>query len=375
MNVLLVVWDGGGNVPPFVGVGRELVNRGHRVLCVGPERLRPSFEPIGVTFTPIMHGAPFDPLEPMSLGESQRAQGEVFLGPGYGLDVEAAVAAELPDVTLIDCFLVSAQASAERLGLRFAVLCHVLPGWFVPFWDGVLLPTTKAVRVRAGVSAVESLTEVWARAARVLVTSVGVLDVEQPRLRELGNVRYVGPVAPAVDGALAAPTASHPLVLVSFSTTALGQGEPLRAVIVALAGLPVRAVVTAGPSLDVASLPTAANVDVRAWIPHGSVMPLAPLVVTHGGLGTVSTALAHGVPLLCMPLGRDQGFVSDRVAALGAGLKVAADSEPAELRRGIMSVLTDGQFRAAARRVAEVLEEAGDGAVNVAHELEGLAGR
>lgn len=170
-------------------------------------------------------------------------------------------------------------------------------------------------------------------------------------------------------------TASHPLVLVSFSTTALGQGEPLRAVIVALAGLPVRAVVTAGPSLDVASLSTAANVDVRAWIPHGSVMPLASLVVTHGGLGTVSTALAHGVPLLCMPLGRDQGFVSDRVAALGAGLKVAADSEPAELRRGIMSVLADGLFRVAARRVAEVVEEAGDGAVNVAHELEGLAGR
>jgi len=28
-EILFVTWDGGGNVPPAVGIARELVRRGH----------------------------------------------------------------------------------------------------------------------------------------------------------------------------------------------------------------------------------------------------------------------------------------------------------------------------------------------------------
>ena len=55
------------------------------------------------------------------------------------------------------------------------------------------------------------------------------------------------------------------------------------------------------------------------FVPHGEVLPHASLVVTHAGMGTVMSALSHGVPLLCLPLGRDQFFNAAMVERLGAG--------------------------------------------------------
>jgi UDP:flavonoid glycosyltransferase YjiC (YdhE family) len=40
--------------------------------------------------------------------------------------------------------------------------------------------------------------------------------------------------------------------------------------------------------------------------PHDAVMKEVSIVVTHGGHGTASRALWHGLPLLVIPMGRDQ---------------------------------------------------------------------
>lgn len=53
MNILLVTWDSGGNVPPFLSLGSELRLRGHSVSCLGPESLRQSFMHIGARFIPL----------------------------------------------------------------------------------------------------------------------------------------------------------------------------------------------------------------------------------------------------------------------------------------------------------------------------------
>src|SRR5262249_17590959 len=67
---------------------------------------------------------------------------------------------------------------------------------------------------------------------------------------------------------------------------------------------------------------TPPNVVAVASAPHGAVLPLARAVVAHGGHGTVMKALAHGLPLLCIPLGRDQPDNAVRVLESGAGLRL-----------------------------------------------------
>jgi UDP:flavonoid glycosyltransferase YjiC (YdhE family) len=96
------------------------------------------------------------------------------------------------------------------------------------------------------------------------------------------------------------------------------------------------------------------------------------VAVTHGGHGTVMRALANGVPLLCMPLRRDQADNAVRVAARGAGLTLAAAAPAEEIRAALARLLDEDAFRDAARRLgAAVAAEASSPAV--VDELEALA--
>jgi len=62
------------------------------------------------------------------------------------------------------------------------------------------------------------------------------------------------------------------------------------------------------------------------WLPHGAILPHAAAVVTHGGHSTIMAALADGVPLVRMPMGRDQNANAERIAALGAGRAISSDA-------------------------------------------------
>jgi UDP:flavonoid glycosyltransferase YjiC (YdhE family) len=96
------------------------------------------------------------------------------------------------------------------------------------------------------------------------------------------------------------------------------------------------------------------------------VLPHAAAIVTQCGLGTVMKALAHGVPLVCIPLVGDQADNAARLEALGAGVRLSPDAEPARIRAAIEQVLTDPAYRRGARRVASAI--AGEDPVQVAVE-------
>lgn len=113
-----------------------------------------------------------------------------------------------------------------------------------------------------------------------------------------------------------------PLVLVAMSSSYQAQDAVLRRVTAVLGTLPVRGVVTTGPAVDPSAIEPPDNVQVVRSAPHAAVLRKASVVVTHGGHGTVVKALAAGLPLLIMPMGRDQGDNAARASARGAGLRL-----------------------------------------------------
>ena len=165
------------------------------------------------------------------------------------------------------------------------------------------------------------------------------------------------------------PADERPLALVSFSTTYQHQEEPLQRVADALAGLPVQGLMTLGDALTPDALSLPPNVAVRTFVPHSAVLPRASLIITHGGLGTVMAALAHGVPLVFMPMGRDQDTNAQRVEALGAGLTLPLDAGVAELVRAISDLLQTPSYSEAAHRLQATLGSA-PGVAGAAAELE-----
>ena len=66
------------------------------------------------------------------------------------------------------------------------------------------------------------------------------------------------------------------------------------------------------------------NVRVERFVPHSPVLDRAACVVCHAGMGITQKALAHGVPVVAVPFGRDQPEVARRVEVAGAGVRLPA---------------------------------------------------
>ena len=241
------------------------------------------------------------------------------------------------------------------------------------------LPAVNAARHALGLPPLAHVLDQFAAARRLLLATSRAFDFPAERVPDF--IRYVGPQLGEPAWAAAEPWAppwpeddARPLVLVSFSTTFQNQGALVQRTLDAVSGLPgVRALVTLGPALDGTDLRAPANAVLRRSAPHGAVLSGAAVAVTHAGHGTVLRALAQGVPLLCIPMGRDQDDNAARVAAHGAGLTLAPAVASAEdIRAALQWLLAEPGFRAAARRLgAAVAAEAASPAA--VEELEALA--
>ena len=213
----------------------------------------------------------------------------------------------------------------------------------------------------------------WEHKDLVLVTTLrefdGVTDDPAP------NVRYVGPVFERQpmppDWRLPWDHDDpRPLVVASFSTMP-GQTEhsTLQRVLDALESLPLRVLLTTGPfSPETLTIPP--NAAVVGYVPHAAVLPHAALAINHAGHGSVMAALAHGVPLVCLPtLGADQGIIAGRVEALGAGKALPSQARANELRSAVEQVMATPAYRVTAERLARLIGRE-DGATNGASALE-----
>jgi UDP:flavonoid glycosyltransferase YjiC (YdhE family) len=95
-------------------------------------------------------------------------------------------------------------------------------------------------------------------------------------------------------------------------------------------------------------------------------------MVTQCGIGTLTKALACGVPLVCVPLVGDQPENAARVVARGAGVRLRSDAQPDQISAAIRRVLEDPRFRAAAVRLAAAMAADGDAAEHVVKEIEAV---
>ncbi|WP_206781977.1 glycosyltransferase [Bailinhaonella thermotolerans] len=216
--------------------------------------------------------------------------------------------------------------------------------------------------------------EAFDRVDRLLVLSPRALDYPGRRFPEY--LRHVGPRLddPAWAGDLELPPGDAPLVLAGLSSSFMNQGPVLQRIADALGALPVRGLLTTGLAVDPATIRAPGNVLVTRAAPHNAALRHAAATVTHAGHGTAVKSLAAGVPLVCVPLGRDQTEVARHIEVAGAGVTVGRNSDARAIARAVSRVLGDPSYTRHARRLAAEIaaETATDQAVI---ELEALADR
>jgi UDP:flavonoid glycosyltransferase YjiC (YdhE family) len=175
------------------------------------------------------------------------------------------------------------------------------------------------VAARYGQAPIGDPFELFDRCTRVLVMTSLSFDFSGPPLPS--NVRYVGPQLDDPDWAARAEwtqPGDQPLVLVALSSVCQHQTDLLRRIARGLGTLPIGVVLTTGRAVDPSQIQAPRNVHVVPAAPHRQVLADAATVVTHAGHGIVMKALAAGLPLVCIPMGRDQKMTCVRLRrALG----------------------------------------------------------
>jgi MGT family glycosyltransferase len=412
---LFTTWEGGGNVPPVLSVARALRARGHHVRVMADGSLAgeieaAGLEPVPYTTAPTGEAASAsggivrDHEARTPIGAFARARDRLVCGAAgaYAQDTLAELRRSPADVLAADCMLLGTHVAGEAAQVPVASLVH-LPYPFPtagapPFGPGLPpargpvghardrvvaalvtkpwdkgLPALNAARAAHGLTPVSSVMDAFTAPERLIVLSPRALDYAGRTYPP--HVRFAGPRLddPAWVQEPALPDGDAPLVLVGFSSTFMDQRSVLGRVAAALGRLPVRGLVTTGPAVDPATVPAPRSVRVVRSAAHSAVLPRTAVAVTHAGHGTVTKALAAGVPLVCMPLGRDQHEVARRVAVAGAGVTIGPRASAARIAGAVRTVLEDPSYRRAARRLAAAIAEelSRDAAVD---ELEAMAG-
>ena len=378
---LFVTWDGAGNLVPTLGLARRLARRGHDVRVLGHRSIDARCGRDGWRFRELRETPDFDSAatrpgpEDMSIVARR-----LWFNPAVARDTREELRREDADIVVADCLLAGALSAGEAAETPTVALFH---GAFAPFRRGpfhdllaAMQPMLDALRVETGLPRVDGFAALHDACALSLVATPREFEPEMPLPP---NVVFAGPFldAPPLLAGFAdveIEPDGGPLVLVGFSTSHQGHLPLLQRVVDGLATLPVNAVVTTGPAVDPAAIEARTGVRVVRFAPHDRLLPRASLVVTHAGLGTVMSSLAHGVRLLCLPLGRDQFFNAARVAAIGAGRVLDAASDSGAIAAAVRALLDDEAAGAGARRAADAIARCGNAEAAVAA-VENLAAR
>jgi UDP:flavonoid glycosyltransferase YjiC (YdhE family) len=417
MRFLFTTFEGGGHVPPMLVVARELRRRGHVVRVVSDEANRAAVLAAGLDFDPWRRAPnrreaarPDDPLDDWRNRWPARVVraicDAVMCGPAaaYAADTLAMLGEFEPDLLVSNELLFGVMAAAEAAAVPLALLtanvwCFPTRTDLPPFGPGFAparyewqsrrdhatrrmiaamydagLDDLNGARRRLGLAPLAAtLGQLQAARLVVLGTSRAFDFGDDP---PPSPFRYAGPLfeedPAATPGEARLLDPRRPNVLVAFSTAYQGQAPLVGRCIEALAPLPVHGIVTRGPALADAPLPAAANVEVVERAAHGALLPHCAAVVCQGGHGTLLRALLRGVPVLCIPTGRDNFDNARRLVEREAGLRLRRGSSVRGIRRALEALVGEPRWRERAaalgaavrteadhgRRAADLLERA-----------------
>jgi UDP:flavonoid glycosyltransferase YjiC (YdhE family) len=361
-DVLIVSWGGGGNLPPLLAAGKLLAARDHRVCVLASAATRQPAMHAGFDVVSYRRGR--DP-EMDTAFEQQAAQlMATAAGPELALDVRDVVAELRPELMIVDCMLPAGLAAGEATGTPTASLVHfpyglarrqMLRGAGAWTTDRAQLNITRS---GLGLDPATDDLAAWESPELLLVTVPKWFDLAADHP---ANVVHAGPL-----GVTRAPQEEEeeeegthdgrPLVLLSFSTTVMqGQVALIQRVCDAIADRAADAILTLGPAVSAGAIRLPGNIEAIPYADHDQLLPRCVGVITHGGLGTTLRALAHGKPLLLLPLGRDQHFNARRVVEFGAGICLPVEASPSEIASVLIELITQPRFRKAAAGVATVI--------------------
>ena len=389
-----------GHIHPFGALGRELIGRGHRVTLIQMADIEASALAEGLEFARIGQSDHPAGSLPVSLQQLGRLEGLAALRFTIRAvtrtttmicrDAPGVIRKERIDMLLADQTEPAGGTVAEHLGLPFITICNALAlnreptvpppfsswSWGEEWWrrvrnqagyaasDWMLSPVTSVVaafRKQWNLAPHSSPEDSFSPLAQISQLPPAF---DYPRRELPSSFHYVGPLRRAVAREVPFPWErldGRPLIYASLGTLQHSKKEVFRCFAEACAGLNAQLVITHCGGLDDVSIRTLPGDPVVVdYAPQEAVLSKARMTLTHAGLNTVLDSLAHGVPMVAVPITYEQPAIAERLRWSGAG-RVASFSRltASRLRRDIQEVLTNPSYATCARRLADSICRAG----------------
>lgn len=381
MQLVMVGATAPSHVYPSLALMRELVARGHRVQYVVGERLA---ELVATTGVDIVAHPSILPTAETAWPEDVGAAMQLFL------DEQVAVlprieALERPDAVLYDIGGYAGRVAATRWAVPAIQLSPASVAW--DGYEDEMAEFTASLRATPTGARYQASVRLWLDAHGIPTDGDVFLGrpeacvaliprALQPHAERVSD-RYVF-VGPCLDVARieaperwAAPSGDpRPLVYLAFGTAYTARPEVYRLAVDALAD-EYRLVIATG-KVDPADLePLPAGVLAAESQPQLDVLHHADVFITHAGMGSAAEALWFGVPTVAYPQAVDQFANADRLAAIGAGVRIGDEQLTVDgLRDAVRRAL------ACTARARELRDEVrrGGGVTGAADAVEAFAG-
>jgi UDP:flavonoid glycosyltransferase YjiC (YdhE family) len=347
LRVLITLQPGEGHLAPLTGLSRALRDAGHDVVYATSPAFVPRVEAhgeraIGVGLDWLMGDGPVEDVDPTRRVDEQPTYfARLFLRDSaleMASDLLGLVDDLRPDVIVRDSVEFAGAAVAERRGLPLATFDLTFPiDHHVMITTGDVHDDTELDGLRDHVGLPPATDPDWFRGSLRISTfpeGYGRSEADASTVRIRPETAPSSGEAPSwvsdLDGAVYVTlgtvfASAAPEVLAAAAHGAAGTGRPT--------------VVTRGNLTEGDwGPPDAEHVRVERFVPQTQVLERSAAAVVHGGTGTTVGALAHGVPLVIVPLGADArarapvaevapGCGSGAAVGVGVGVRVQGQSQ------------------------------------------------
>jgi len=393
-HVLLLPFGTLGSINPFVGLGRVLRARGHRVTMITADVYARDAEGAGLAFKGIGNAELEAMLADPRMWSSGHAARVAYTWAGratsrYVAAIEDVISRDgIPDLMLAPMINFGARLAREKHGVPL-VSVHLYPMMFVsagalpllsprlgflrrwPHWlrkialtapnpnDLAALPAVRKCCAEHGVHPPLSLWRQWWHSPDgVLALFPEWFAQSQPDWPHnllqwdfpLEDLAAAKPLEPALKRFL--DRGDKPIVF----TAGTGQfhATSFFAVATELANKCGRRAVFVTSKREQLPAHLPDTIFHATYAPFGELLPQAQAVVHHGGIGTVAQALAAGVPQLVVAMALDQPDNGERVERLGVGISMQASLFTTDAARPLVErCVRDERMRATAAGYAQ----------------------
>ena len=398
-HFLLCPFGSGGDVFPFIGIGRSLLERGHRVTVVSMDTFEPAIRAAGLGYASVGSKEDFDRLSKNPvLWQPIKGTHLVFKMAGEAVrpffeKLKSLILPAEPTLIMAAGTVFGARLVREKLGVPLIVV-HLQPAVFISahdtpvFFEGRNLMNRLPLWLKRFVLALPNPMDLGAGPAiRRACKEEGV-----PPPRRVhpdwwhspdGNIALFPSWFAAPQPDWPEPLHQHTFPMEDLAREATMSPELLRfleagekplvftpgtanqhgreffiAALDACQRLSRRAIFATRHQPD---LPTSLPDTILGleYVPFSLLLPRAAALIYHGGIGTCSQALAAGIPHLIMAMAHDQPDNANRLRRLGVGDSLhprqwTGDRIAAHLER----LLGDPEMPARCEKLVRLMKEA-----------------